>query len=170
VTERILLIGMMGAGKSTVGKTLASRLQWRYLDSDEQVEAMTGKTVPEIFASEGEAAFRFQEALALTKAIALEEPVIIGVAGGAVLDLENRRLIKEAGEVVWLRADPDVLSRRVGSGKGRPLLGDDPRAAIHRLYVERRPVYEELADIVVDTDTLDADQVAAEIVAAHQNR
>jgi shikimate kinase len=170
MTDRVLLIGMMGAGKSTVGKTLAERLEWRYLDSDEQVEAMTGKTVPEIFASEGEAAFRHQETLALTKAIALQEPVVIGVAGGAVLDPDNRKLIKQAGEVVWLRADPDVLARRVGNGNGRPLLGDDPAAAIHRLYVERRPIYEELADVVVDTDVLSADEVVAHIVKARNTR
>src|SRR2546423_14201225 len=97
---------MMGAGKSTVGRTLADRLGWQYLDSDEQVEATTGKTVPGIFASEGEAAFRHQETLALTKAIALEEPVVIGVAGGAVLDPDNRKLIKNAGEVGWLPGGP----------------------------------------------------------------
>ena len=168
MTERVLLIGMMGAGKSTIGKALADRLGWPYLDSDEQVEAATGKTVPEIFATEGEAAFRFQEALALTKAVAAEEPSVIGVAGGAVLDPGNRNVIRQAGLVVWLRADPDVLAARVGRGEGRPLLGDDPAAAIHRLYVERRPIYEELADVVVDTDRLGADEVVNAVVAARQ--
>jgi shikimate kinase len=169
VTDRVLLIGMMGSGKSTVGRTLADRLEWRYLDSDEEVEAATGKTVPEIFATEGEAAFRYQESLALTKAVALEEPAVIGVAGGAVLDPDNRKVNREAGLVVWLRADPDVLSERVGNGSGRPLLGDDPAAAVHRLYAERRPIYEELADLTVDTDRLSPDEVADRVAAARRS-
>jgi shikimate kinase len=161
---------MMGVGKSTVGRALGERLGWRYVDSDEEVELATGKTVPEIFAEQGEAAFRYQEALALSQAIALAEPVVIGVAGGAVLDPDNRKLIREAGLVVWLRADPDVLARRVGSGSGRPLLGNDPAAALHRLYAERRPIYEGLADVTVDTDIHSPDEVAERVLGVRQSR
>jgi len=160
VTERILLIGMMGAGKTTVGKQLAARLGWRHFDSDAQVEARTGRTVPEIFAQQGEAAFRQEEALALAEAVGLDEPVVVSVAGGAVLDPANRRLLSSSGSVIWLRADPGTLAARVGSGDGRPLLEHDPAASMARLDGVRRPFYEELADHTVDVDLLSADETA----------
>lgn len=152
--ERVLLVGMMGAGKTTIGRALADRFGWRYLDSDEQVEARTGRSVPEIFAAEGEAAFRAEESAALAAALAAGPRLVVSVAGGAVLDPRNRALLREAGTVVWLRAEVDTLARRVGEGTGRPLLGDDPAAALARLYEERRPLYEQLADVVVDVDEL----------------
>ena len=164
--ERILLIGMMGVGKSTVGHLVAGRLGWPYLDSDEWVQRKTGRTVPEIFQTQGEAAFRAEETAALEAAATSDGPLVIGVAGGAVLKPENRNLIRNAGLVVWLRADPLTLVMRVGNGHGRPLLGDDPEAALKRLYRERRPLYEDLADVVVDVDQLTPDEVADKIVAA----
>ena len=123
---------MMGAGKSTVGPALAERLGWSYLDSDDQVERATGETVAEIFAGRGEAAFRIEEKRALKRAATTDEPAVVSVAGGAVLDPDNRALLRRAGLVVWLRADVGVLARRVGAGIGRPLLGDDPPAALRR--------------------------------------
>ena len=164
MTERILLIGMMGAGKTTVGKTLAARLGWRHLDSDAQVEARTGRTVPDIFAQQGEAAFREEEARALAEAVGLDEPVVVSVAGGAVLDPTNRQLLSHAGSVIWLRADPATLAARVGSGDGRPLLENDPAASLTRLDAVRRPLYQELADHTVDVDGLSADQTAEDII------
>jgi shikimate kinase len=161
----IFLIGMMGAGKTTVGKLLASRLGRAYLDSDEQVVANTGRTVPEIFEADGEAAFRAEEKRALTQAAA-GEPAVVSVAGGAVLDPENRKLLRDRGTVVWLRAAPATLAERVGDGAGRPLLGDDPGAALARLYPQREPVYAELADVVVDVDDLAPEQVVERIVDA----
>ncbi len=153
----------MGAGKTTVGRVLAGRLGRAYLDSDEQVQQTTGLTVPEIFEALGEAAFREAEKQALAAALA-DGPVVVSVAGGAVLDPENRRMLKEAGTVVWLRAPVDTLAHRVGRGEGRPLLGDDPAAALARLYEERRPLYEELADIVVDVEELTPEEVVEEIL------
>jgi shikimate kinase len=164
--SRILLIGMMGAGKSTVGRLLAVRLACPYLDSDEQVEARTGKTVPQIMRESGEPAFRAEERKALEAASATDPPAVIGVAGGAVLDAANRATIRAAGLVVWLRAEVTTLAQRVGSGEGRPLLGRDPRSALARLYEERRPLYEELADLVVDVDQLSPAEVVDRIEAA----
>jgi shikimate kinase len=163
---RILLIGMMGAGKSTVGRLLAERLQWPYVDSDEQVERRTGMTVPEIFATRGEPAFRAEESVALDEATTSDGPLVVSVAGGAVLDADNRTRIRQAGLVVWLRAEVSTLARRVGSGAGRPLLGDDPLGSLSRLYRERAPLYQNLADLTVDVDEATPEEAAERVLAA----
>ncbi len=149
---RVLLIGMMGAGKSTVGSQLARQLGWDYLDSDEEVISSTGHSIPEIWRSRGEQAFRAEEARVLAEALANPRPVVISVAGGAVLDPRNRERIRGAGLVVWLRAEVATLAARVGAGEGRPLLDVDPAAALARLLAVRAPVYEELAQAIVDVD------------------
>ena len=164
--QRVLLIGMMGAGKTTVGRLLADGLGWPYWDSDAQVEAHTGHTVPEIFEMSGEAAFRAEESRALAEAASGEGPAVLSVAGGAVLDPGNRQRIREAGLVVWLRAPVAALARRVGSGEGRPLLADDPQATLARLLLEREPLYEELADLTLDVDQLAPEEAVARIRAA----
>jgi shikimate kinase len=151
--ERIFLIGMMGSGKTTTGRRLASRLGCRFLDSDDQVCANTGRTVREIFETDGEAAFRAEEKKALAAAAAASDPVVVAVAGGAVLDEDNRRLLRASGEIVWLRAPTSLLADRVRAGiDHRPLLGDDPATALDRLDVARQPIYEALADVTVDVD------------------
>ncbi len=162
--DRLLLVGMMGVGKSTVGRLVADRLGWPYLDSDAQVMADTGRTVPEIFADEGEAAFRAEESRVLAEAVSGTDYVVVSVAGGAVLSEANRALLVRSGSVVWLRADPATLAARVGSGVGRPLLGADPAAALAALDEERRPLYESVAALVVDVDTLTPEQVADRVV------
>ncbi len=159
MTERIFLVGMMGSGKTTVGRALAERLGYPYLDSDEQVEAQTGQTVAEIFASRGEAAFRVHEKEALFEALRGQSPVVVAVAGGAVLDAENRMRLSQDGFVVWLRADVTTLARRARGGDHRPLLENDLEGTIGRLYEQRRPHYAELADLVVDVDRLSVEQV-----------
>lgn len=163
---RILLVGMMGCGKTTTGDLVARRLGWDYRDSDADVEALTGHTVPEIFANDGEAAFRRAEAEVLAKACASERPTVIAVAGGAVLSAVNRNLIRESGTVVWLRAEPQRLAERVGDGAGRPLLEGDKRATMARLLAERAPRYEEVADAMIDVDLLTPDQVADRVLDA----
>ena len=164
--ERVLLVGMMGAGKTSVGRALGQRLGWPYLDSDEEVRRRTGRTVPQLFAEQGEAAFRAEESAALADACSSTHPIVVSVAGGAVLDEGNRRLIGAAGLVVWLRASLATLTQRVGDGRTRPLLGDDPGAALARLYPERARLYEALADLVIDVDGVPVDRVVARIAEA----
>jgi 3-dehydroquinate synthase len=161
----IFLVGMMGVGKTTVGRLLAARLGVSFLDSDEQVMRSTGRTVPEIFEAEGEAAFRAEESRALREAAAGGNAVV-AVAGGAVLDPENRALLRAEGTVVWLRATVATMAKRVGRGDGRPLLGGDPLGALTALYPQRAPLYEEVADVVVDVDDARPDDVVDKIVAA----
>jgi shikimate kinase len=165
---RVFLVGMMGVGKSTVGRLLAERLGWPYLDSDEQVQRHTGRTVPEIFAADGEPAFRAEEKRALAEAASGDTPVVVSVAGGAVLDPDNRTLLRDRGKVVWLRANLDTMAERVGEGEGRPLLSGagGPAVALAQLYPQRRPVYEDLADLVVDVDQITPGEVVDKIVAA----
>ena len=120
-----------------------------------------GARCPSCSPTAGEAAFRAAEAAALAEAVAEHGPVVVSVAGGAVLDPANRALIGRSGTVVWLRADPATLAGRVGDGAGRPLLGDGPGGrSWRRLEAERRPLYAELADAVVDVDDLDPAEVA----------
>ncbi len=157
----------MGAGKSAVGRRLARRLSWDLFDSDRQVEAMTGRTVPEIWRSDGEAVFRRLESQVLADALASTTPKVVAAAGGVVLDDGNRRLLERHTPVVWLRAPVEVLIARVRRGEGRPLLTDDPVAAMRRLDAERRPFYEEVADLVVDVDNdHPADHVTERILRA----
>jgi shikimate kinase len=165
MTPRILLVGMMGAGKTTTGALVARTLGWGYRDSDADVAATTGLSVPDLFARDGEAAFRRAEAQVLADACADPEPSVVSVAGGAVLSEDNRRLISCSGIVVWLRARPETLAARVGDGVGRPLLGSDPAEAIVRLAEVRAPLYAKLADLVIDVDDLTPAEVVGRIVA-----
>lgn len=155
----LVLIGMMGAGKTTVGRGLAERLQRPFLDSDEAIEAETGRTVAQIFADEGEPAFRGLETNVLMSMLARSEPAVIAAAGGSVLEPTNRELMRERGTVVWLRVDPSVLADRVRTGTHRPLLDDDPVATLRRLTSERESLYRSTAHQVVDVEDLGASQV-----------
>jgi shikimate kinase len=166
MADRVVLVGMMGAGKTTVGRELARRLGWRFADSDAMVEASTGSTVVELFATRGEAAFRSEESRVLAEALADGPPAVVSAAGGVVLDPANRTLLASSGAVVWLRADPATLAARVGPGEGRPLLGDDPATALAELDAVRRPLYGEVADVIVDVDELEPSMVVDRILAA----
>lgn len=154
----------MGSGKTTAGEKVAEALGRPLVDSDEQVETLTGRTVREIFESDGEAAYRVLEREALLAALDGAAPSVIAAAGGVVLDPENRAALKASGTVIWLRARPEVLAERVGGQDHRPLLADDPLGTLVRLDGERRHLYEEVADHVIDIDDLDPDQVAARIL------
>ena len=147
----VYLVGMMGAGKTTVGRTLARRLKLRFVDSDHEIEARCGVKIPVIFEIEGEAGFRAREAQAIAEISALEG-IVLATGGGVVLAAENRRLLAEHGTVVYLRATPEHLYERVRQDRNRPLLaGADPLARLRALYRERDPLYREIADLVVDT-------------------
>ncbi|MET0145539.1 MAG: shikimate kinase [Ilumatobacteraceae bacterium] len=164
--RHVVLIGMMGSGKTTAGRRLAQILGRRLVDSDELVEARTGRTVREIFEAEGEPAFRVLETAALVEALATAEPLVIAAAGGVLMLRENRdALIASGAHVIWLRADPAELARRAVTGQHRPLLDGDPEAAMRRLLPEREPQYLEVADDVVDTDDRTPDEVV-DVVAA----
>jgi shikimate kinase len=162
----IVLVGMMAVGKTSVGRRLASLRGWEFFDSDRQIEAMTARTVADIWRTDGEPAFRELEKQVLADALASTTPRVIAAAGGTVLDDANRRLMKEHQPVVWLRGKPEVLASRLGSATHRPLLDEDPAGVLERLDSIRRPLYEEVADVVVDVDDLTVDQVVACIEAA----
>jgi shikimate kinase len=155
---------MMGSGKTSVGREVAASLGIPFLDSDEEIERRTGRTVREIFEAEGEPAFRKLETEALEAAVDQREPHVIAAAGGVVLDPRNRELLRRAGTVVWLRAAPEVLARRVGGWDHRPLLGDDPLHILRQLDAERSRSYADVAAAVVDVDDLAPEQVAARVV------
>jgi shikimate kinase len=149
--RNIYLVGMMGAGKTTVGRTLARRLKLRFVDSDHEIEARCGVKIPVIFEIEGEAGFRAREAQTLAELARLED-IVLATGGGVVLAEENRRLLAEHGTVVYLRATPEHLYERVRHDKNRPLLATaDPLARLRELYCERDPLYRAVADLVVDT-------------------
>lgn len=166
MADRVVLVGMMGAGKTTVGRELAARLGWRWLDSDALVEEATGSTVAELFATRGEDGFRAEESRVLAEALSSDGPAVVSSAGGAVLAPGNRVLLGSARAVVWLRAAPSTLAARVGSGEGRPLLQGDPVAALAELDAVRRPLYGEVADVIIDVDDLDSATVVDRILAA----
>lgn len=166
IPQRVLLIGMMGVGKSTVGHFVAERLSWPYLDTDDEIARSTGFTVPEMWKARGEAAFRAEEARVLREAVTSDGPAVVSVAGGAILDPDNCRRVRSAGMVVWLRAELSTLAARVGAGEGRPLLEGDPLGALSRLYAKRQPIYADLAEVVLDVDELAPEQCADRVVAA----
>ncbi len=167
MTDKVLLVGMRGAGTSTVGAALATRLGWPYLDNDAFLERTEGVSAPEILASQGESALRVAESRVLTLMLGMPGPMIGGVPGGVVLAESDRaRLTASDAHVVWLRASVTVLARRVGSGAGRALLGDDPAAALRRLASDRNEFYEQVADQVVDVDALPPGAIAKLVVEA----
>jgi shikimate kinase len=166
MTEHVLLVGMMGSGKTTTGRLVARLLGRPFRDSDDEILARTGYTVPEIFKLKGEAAFRAEEKGVLASALSSEVPSVIAVAGGAVFDPESRRKVRAGGPVIWLRAPPGTLADRVGPGNGRPLLENDPRGTLARLDAARRPVYQELADAVVDVNGIPPALVAERVARA----
>lgn len=170
MADHLVLVGMMGSGKTTVGRRVAQRLGRPFLDSDAQVEARTGRTVAEIWRADGEPAFRKLETEALADALANEEPSVIAAAGGVVISDENRRLLKDhAGTVVWLRARPEILAGRARHGTHRPLLDEDPVGTMRRLEEARRPLYEEVADSVIDVEHLSPGGVVDRVLGAMES-
>jgi shikimate kinase len=166
--RHLVLIGLMGAGKTTVGHRCAELLDRPFVDTDQLVEATTRMAVAEIFDQHGEQRFRALERDAIADACASPAPLVIACGGGAVLDPDNRRVLRSHGVVVWLQASPAVLGDRVGAGAGevRPLLagGSPPTATLARLSELRAPAYEAAAHVRVDTEGQTVDEVAARVV------
>ncbi|HSB86169.1 MAG TPA: shikimate kinase [Ilumatobacteraceae bacterium] len=151
--QHVVLVGLMGSGKTTVARIVADRLNRKVIDSDAVIEAATGRTVREIFAEDGEAAFRTLETSALLDALASPVPAVIAAAGGVVLREENREALKRSNaKVVWLCASPALLAERVTSGGHRPLLDDDPAGTLQRMHDDRETMYREVADAIVLVD------------------
>lgn len=163
--SHLVLVGLMGSGKTSVGRVCAARLDRPFVDVDEHVESVTGRSVADIFATDGEGAFRALERSAIADVCASPTPLVVACGGGAMGDAESRRRVRAAGFVVWLTADPETLAERVGTGGDRarrPLLGgsDAPVATLARLAAVRAPAYEAAAHAVVDTTGLSVDEVA----------
>jgi len=146
----ITLVGLMGVGKSSVGRRLANALDLPFKDADVEIEAAAGRSIPDIFAEMGEPAFREGERRVITRLLE-SPPHVLATGGGAFMNDETRKLIKERSISVWLKADLDVLVRRVGRKDSRPLLsGKDPLEVLTELAEKRYPVYAE-ADVTVET-------------------
>ena len=160
----LFLVGMMGAGKTTVGRLLARRMKRAFLDSDHEIERRCGVPLPVIFDIEGEPGFRAREAQVIAELTA-REGVVLATGGGAVLDAENRRCLAARGTVVYLHAPPADLYERVRHDKNRPLLATpDPLAKLESLYAERDPLYREVADLIVDTGMQSAQTLARHLL------
>lgn len=163
--KHIVLVGMMGAGKSSVGRVLARKLHRPLLDSDELIEERTGRTVREIWSSDGEAAFRAIETETLLAMLADTEPAVVAAAGGVVLAEANRSALAASdAHVVWLLANVELLVTRVKNGVHRPLLDDDPEGMLRQMYTDRESLYTEVADAVVSVDHRSINEVAQAVL------
>jgi len=150
--KRVVLVGPMGAGKSTIGRMLAKEIGYRFLDSDRIIEERCGANIPWIFDVEGEDGFRQRET-AMLRELAEQEGTVLATGGGAVMRPENHELLKKASVVVYLRTSIEQQVERTRKDRNRPLLqNDDPEAVLRKLFAIRDPIYTELADIVMHTD------------------
>jgi shikimate kinase len=162
--ENIVLVGPMGSGKSAVGRQLAERLALRFVDSDAEIQARTGVDIPYIFEREGEAGFREREVEVLDELTQCQR-IVLATGGGAVLDAGTRSRLRDRGCVVYLRTSVDQQLARTRRSAHRPLLmNPDPRGTLERLATLRSPLYEQVADLTVDTDGRKVKTVVDEIL------
>jgi shikimate kinase len=163
-TNNLFLVGLMGAGKTTIGRQLAQALGKQFIDSDHELESRTGVNIPLIFELEGEQGFRERESSIIDELTQMDN-IVLATGGGAVLREDNRRCLRERGTVIYLKADVDRLLERTRKDKNRPLLQtEDPGAKLQALLAEREPLYLELADLVVDTGLGNIKMVVASIL------
>ncbi|MDB5507501.1 MAG: Shikimate kinase [Devosia sp.] len=161
----LVLVGMMGAGKTTVGRKLATRLGRRFIDSDDEIEKAAGMKIPEIFASRGEAEFRAGEQRVIARLLK-EDDLVLASGGGAFVNAETRALIRASAVSVFITAEFEILFNRVSRRGNRPLLKTpNPRETLKQLIAERTPIYAE-ADVTVQSKDVPQDVVAGEVVAA----
>ncbi len=162
--SRLILVGMMGAGKTTVGRLLARRLKRGFYDTDEEIERRCGVRIPVIFDIEGEAGFRARETQIIAELCKMDDAVL-ATGGGVVLAEENRRMIAACGIVVYLHARAPQLWQRVRHDRNRPLLATaTPQKKLDALYAERDPLYREVADLVVDTGEQSVQTLAKDLL------
>jgi shikimate kinase len=167
--QPVILVGLMGAGKTSIGKMLADELGHRFVDSDEVIVAREGRDIPTIFKESGEAHFRQTEREVLRDLMDDTAPHVIGTGGGAFINDETRQLIKESNAVsLFLKGDLEVLLERVGDGEGRPLLQGDARGKLKELMDIRYPVYAE-ADITVETRSEEPAQTLSRVMDSLYN-
>jgi shikimate kinase len=169
--RHIVLIGMMGSGKSTIGRAYADRIGRPFFDTDQLVEAKAKRPIRAIFASDGEPAFRAMETEVLLNTLQSETPSVVAAAGGTVLAAVNREAMQASARVVWLRATPTTLAHRVGlrtSRSHRPLIDDNPLERITQLVRDRQELYIETSDVIIDVDQLNKPNVldAIDVVLA----
>jgi len=163
--RNLILIGPMGAGKSTIGRQVSSLLHYEFVDSDYEIEKRSGADIPWIFDVEGEAGFRKRESAMIEELTQLSH-VVLATGGGAVMAEQNRRVIEAGGVVVYLRATVEQQLARTARDQNRPLLQtDDPRGVLTELMATRDPLYSEIADYVVETDQGSVKDVAMKIIS-----
>ncbi len=164
------LIGMMGSGKSTVGRLVAARRGARFTDTDDEVTERAGCSVEELWQRDGEETFRDMEAAAVDRLAAADDAAVIATGGGAVLRPGNVASMRRTGTVVWLVADPPALAARVGGGAARPLLAGAPaERRLAEILAARVDAYSAAAHVVISTDGRDAAEVAGDVEAAWQH-
>ena len=165
-SKMIVLIGLMGSGKTTVGRALASRLNLVFRDSDEAVEKTAKTSVREIFENQGEEIFRKLESQALIDLCDARSSIVLAVAGGAIIAQSNRDLLqKNAQCIVWLDAPTPTLISRTGRGKHRPLLDGDPVGSLNKMRLDREPLYQQLATHHLVTQSLTIDEVVERVIS-----
>ena len=167
--RHVACIGLMAAGKSTVGRLVADELGWRLVDVDTEIEARAGRTVAELAEEGGEAAYRPWERLVVIEALGADDPTVLAAPGGIALDPDARKAIGALDVVaVYLRADPDTLASRVAADREhpRPLVDKDPLAVLRGMFRDRDATYRALADIEVQVDARSHEEVAALVLAA----
>jgi shikimate kinase len=161
----IFLVGMMGAGKSTIGRLLADAIGFEFIDADRELEARSGVPVPTIFEIEGEAGFRRRES-ALLDELTLQQGVVLATGGGSVLEPLTRQRLRERGLVIYLRTSADEVHRRTRRDKNRPLLRtENPRERIAQLLAEREPLYEDVAHVTVQSAASNPKKLLQRLIA-----
>ena len=168
--NNVFLVGLMGAGKTTVGRSLAKRLEMTFVDTDREIEGRTGVSIPTVFDIEGEEGFRRRESEVIAQ-LSKQSAQVVATGGGAVLRPENRANMRDGGFVVYLNVPPAILWERTRHDRNRPLLQvDDPLLKLQELYAVRDPLYREVADLVIDGGRVSAQSVLQLIAEEFEQR